>query len=160
MLAADVSFVDEQFGDNANTVVIDGYTLMSLRFGYDVDLGGRLALSPFVGINNLADETYTSNVRLNAAFRDRFGENIAIDLSYRSYADQVRARELFGGLAAEPGTSNHGWGTAIDTWEWQAYDFGSARHEWLVANGPADGWYCPAATESGNPEYWHFEYRG
>ena len=72
----------------------------------------------------------------------------------------MRARELFGGLAARPGTSNHGWGTAIDTWEWAAYDFGSARHEWLVANGPAYGWVCPAATEAGNPEYWHFEYTG
>lgn len=99
-------------------------------------------------------------VRLNDAFRARFGENIAIDLSYRSYDDQVRARELFGSLAARPGTSDHGWGTAFDTWEWAAYDVGSARHEWLVANGPVYGWYNPAASEPGNPEYWHYEYRG
>lgn len=99
-------------------------------------------------------------VRLNDAFKAQFGENIAIDLSYRSYEDQVRARELFGGLAAQPGTSNHGLGLAFDTWEWAAYDFGSPRYQWLVENGPAYGWYCPAATESGNPEYWHYEYRG
>ncbi len=67
--AADMLFVDEQFGDNANAVVIADYTLMNLRFGYDVELGdGGVSLAPFVGINNVADETYTSNVRLNAAF--------------------------------------------------------------------------------------------
>ncbi|MCV2395854.1 M15 family metallopeptidase [Actinotalea sp. M2MS4P-6] len=108
----------------------------------------------------LRSDAAAAMVRLNAAFRAQFGENIAIDLSYRSYADQVRARELYGGLAAQPGTSNHGWGTAIDTWEWAAYDFGTPRYEWLVQHGPDYGWYCPAATESGNPEYWHFEYRG
>jgi iron complex outermembrane receptor protein len=67
--AADALYVDEQFGDNANTVVIDNYTLTNLRFGYDIELGGGgFLLSPFVGINNLTDEDYTSNVRLNAAF--------------------------------------------------------------------------------------------
>jgi hypothetical protein len=97
---------------------------------------------------------------LNEAFRARFGENIAVDLSYRSYDDQVRAQEIFGRLAATPGTSDHGLGTAIDTWESDYYDFGSERFEWLVAHGPEHGWVCPAATERGNTEYWHFEYTG
>ena len=67
--AAEVLYVDEQFGDNANNVVIDDYTLTSFRFGYDAELGsaGGFSLSPFVGINNVTDETYTANVRLNAA---------------------------------------------------------------------------------------------
>jgi iron complex outermembrane receptor protein len=64
--AADVLYVDEQFADNANTVVVSDYTLANMRFGYDVDLGA-FTLSPFVGVNNLFDETYTANVRLNAA---------------------------------------------------------------------------------------------
>jgi D-alanyl-D-alanine carboxypeptidase len=108
----------------------------------------------------LRSDAAAAMTELNAAFRAEFGENIAIDLSYRSYDDQVRAKKLFGGLAATPGTSNHGLGLAIDTWEWKAYDFGSARYEWLVAHGPDYGWVCPAATEKGNPEYWHFEYVG
>lgn len=108
----------------------------------------------------LRTDAAAAMVRLNDAFRAEFGENIAIDLSYRSYDDQVRAKQLFGGLAATPGTSNHGLGLAIDTYEWKAYDFGSARYEWLVAHGPDYGWVCPAATEKGNPEYWHFEYTG
>jgi iron complex outermembrane recepter protein len=88
--AVDAYYVDEQFGDNANAVVIDDYTLASLRFGIDVDLGD-FTLSPFVGINNLFDETYTSNVRLNAAFARYFepgpGRNgyagITVDWKFR-----------------------------------------------------------------------------
>lgn len=99
---------------------------------------------------------------LNDAFRAQFGENIAIDLSYRSYEDQVAMREYYGSRAAVPGTSNHGLGTAIDTWEWDAYAFGSARYTWLVENGPAYGWVAPswARQDGSNPEYWHFEYVG
>lgn len=99
---------------------------------------------------------------LNAEFRRVFGENIAIDMSYRSYATQVQMREAYGSIAARPGTSNHGTGTAFDTWEWAAYSFGSARYEWLVANGPAYGWVAPgwARADGSNPEYWHFEYTG
>jgi iron complex outermembrane receptor protein len=67
----DVTYVDEQFGDNANTVLVPDYTLANLRFGYSVDLG-NLELQPFVGVNNLFDETYVSNVRINAAFNRYF----------------------------------------------------------------------------------------
>lgn len=64
--AADALYVDEQFGDNGNAVVIPNYTLTNLRFGYDADLG-NFTLSPFIGVNNVGDKAYTSNVRLNAA---------------------------------------------------------------------------------------------
>lgn len=86
--AADVIYVDEQFGDNANTVVVGDYTVANLRAGWDVDLGD-FALSPFVGVNNLFDEDYTANVRLNA-FGGRFfepapGRNVfaGVSLNYR-----------------------------------------------------------------------------
>jgi LAS superfamily LD-carboxypeptidase LdcB len=101
-------------------------------------------------------------VRLNDAFRAQFGENIAIDLSYRSYADQVAIRAALGSIAAVPGTSNHGLGIAIDTWEWAAYTFGTPRYDWLVANAPSYGWVAPtwARQNGSNPEYWHYEYTG
>lgn len=101
-------------------------------------------------------------IDLNTAFAAQFGENIAIDLSYRSFEDQSAMRDHYGSLAARPGTSNHGWGTAFDTWEWAAYGFGTERHQWLVTHGPDHGWVAPAwAREDGsNPEYWHFEYVG
>lgn len=110
----------------------------------------------------LRSDAAAALTRLNEAFRAEFGENIAIDMAYRSYADQVAMREHYGSVAARPGTSNHGWGTAFDTWEWDAYSFGSARYEWLVENGPQYGWFAPSwARQNGaNPEYWHFEYVG
>lgn len=98
---------------------------------------------------------------LNAAFTAQFGEPLALDLTYRSYEDQVAMKAAFGGLAAAPGTSSHGTGTALDVQEWpDTYGFGTARYDWLVANGPAHGWYAPARVRQGQPyaEYWHFEY--
>lgn len=38
----------------------------------------------------------------------------AVDGAYRSLARQVAVKAQFGILAATPGTSNHGWGTAFD----------------------------------------------
>jgi iron complex outermembrane receptor protein len=70
--ATDVLYVDEQFGDNANLVPINDYTIANLRLGYEVDLGD-FTLSPFLGVHNLFDETYTANVRLNA-FGGRYFE--------------------------------------------------------------------------------------
>jgi hypothetical protein len=98
---------------------------------------------------------------LNEAFRGQFGASIDLDLTYRSYEDQVAMKAAFGGLAAAPGTSSHGLGTALDVQEWAGtYGFGTARYDWLVANGPAYGWYAPARVRQGQPyeEYWHFEY--
>jgi iron complex outermembrane recepter protein len=65
-VAGDTLFIDEQFGDNANTAagLVDAYSLTNLRAGYDIDLG-KMTLSPYVGINNAFDEEYVSNVRLN-----------------------------------------------------------------------------------------------
>jgi iron complex outermembrane receptor protein len=62
--ALDALYIDDQFGDNANTARIDGYTIANLRLGYDADVG-NFRVSPFLGVNNLLDETYTANVRLN-----------------------------------------------------------------------------------------------
>jgi hypothetical protein len=98
---------------------------------------------------------------LNDAFRAQFGASIDLDLTYRSYEDQVAMKAAFGGLAAAPGTSSHGLGTALDVQEWVGtYGFGTARYDWLVANGPTYGWYAPARVRQGQPyaEYWHFEY--
>ncbi len=64
--AGDVMYVDEQFGDNANAFVIEDYTVANLRLGYEAQIG-KMAISPFLGVNNLSDESYTANVRLNPA---------------------------------------------------------------------------------------------
>lgn len=100
--------------------------------------------------------------RLNDAFRVQFGEPIAMDLTYRSYQEQVAIRAYYGALAARPGTSNHGLGLALDVQEWpDVYGFATAQYAWLLANGPTFGWVAPASVrqDAAYPEYWHFEYR-
>jgi iron complex outermembrane receptor protein len=68
----DVLYVSEQFANNTNSVAVDSYTVSNVRLGANLDLG-RTQVSPFIGINNLTDETYFSNIRINA-FGGRFYE--------------------------------------------------------------------------------------
>lgn len=100
--------------------------------------------------------------RLNAAYRARFGGDLDLDLTYRSYDSQVAMRNELGSIAAVPGTSTHGTGDALDVPEWSCYAFGSVRRDWLVTNGPSYGWVSPSWARQGssNPEYWHYEYTG
>jgi hypothetical protein len=99
--------------------------------------------------------------RLDDAFRAQFGESLALDLTYRSYDEQVAVAAYYGALAAKPGTSTHGLGIALDVQEWPSiYGFGTARYTWPVTNGPAYGWFAPATVRQAGayPEYWHYEY--
>ncbi|MCI0527801.1 MAG: TonB-dependent receptor, partial [Nitrospira sp.] len=64
--AWDVLFVGEFFANNANTVKTDSYTVSNLRLGY-IGRFGNWGFSPFLGLNNLFDEEYNANVRINAA---------------------------------------------------------------------------------------------
>ncbi len=81
--------------------------------------------------------------------------------SYRSYSQQVSLYAEKPSLAAVPGTSNHGWGVAVD-FACGADRFGSAGYTWLKKNGPKYGWTHPAWAEPGGsrPEPWHWEYTG
>lgn len=51
--------------------------------------------------------------------------------------------------AATPGTSNHGWGLAVDV----AHVGSGGRLEWLLANAPALGWSWELQSEP-----WHIRY--
>ncbi len=68
----DVLYIDDQFANNANTDYNDAYTLSNLRLGYE-HTSGSLVVTPFVSVNNLFDETYNANVRINA-FGGRYYE--------------------------------------------------------------------------------------
>ena len=68
----DALHVGDQFANNANTVADGAYTLSNLRLGFDANRGGA-TFSPFVGVNNLFDQSYNSNIRLNA-FGGRYYE--------------------------------------------------------------------------------------
>jgi iron complex outermembrane receptor protein len=70
--ALDFLYVDDMFANNANTAISETYTVANLRFGLDTTLG-MLIVSPFIGVNNLFDEVYNSNLRINA-FGGRYFE--------------------------------------------------------------------------------------
>ncbi|WP_061962395.1 S-layer homology domain-containing protein [Demequina flava] len=101
--------------------------------------------------------------RLNSAFHAEFGIAIPVSDSYRDFSGQVRAKSVFGFLAATPGTSNHGWGVAIDISEAQLPGgFSGEAYTWLTERLSGYNWVLPNwARPSGNkPEPWHFEYTG
>ena len=72
--ALDVMYVGEQFADNANSVKVDSYTVANLRLGLERAVGSTI-VSPFIGINNLFDESYNTEIRINAfGFPPRYFE--------------------------------------------------------------------------------------
>lgn len=97
--------------------------------------------------------------RLNEAYRAEFGADIKITDSYRDYDAQVRVKAQKPTLAATPGTSNHGWGLALDLGG-GIETFGTTQHAWMVANAGAYGWVLPSWAQQGGskPEPWHWEY--
>ncbi|MCA1805262.1 MAG: TonB-dependent receptor [Xanthomonadaceae bacterium] len=61
-----------QHADNANQVEVPGYAVFNLRAGVRRSFG-TMDIETFVGVNNLADRKYFSNLRINAA-GDRYYE--------------------------------------------------------------------------------------
>ncbi|WP_233515264.1 M15 family metallopeptidase [Marinitenerispora sediminis] len=96
-------------------------------------------------------------IRLDGAFRERFGRPMCVTDSYRPLDEQV---VLFlrkqPGMAARPGTSTHGLGTAVDLCG-GVERYGSPEYAWLMANAPAHGWHNPAWAQGGF-EPWHWEF--
>jgi LAS superfamily LD-carboxypeptidase LdcB len=81
------------------------------------------------------------------------GVTIGITDSYRSYAEQVdvaRRKGLYsqGGLAARPGTSEHGWGMAADL------GLNNKAQAWMRDNGEKYGF-----VENTPREPWHWAYK-
>ena len=86
-----------------------------------------------------------------AARRD--GVTIGVTDSYRSYDQQVdlaRRKGLYsqGGLAAKPGTSEHGWGLSLDL------DLSSKAQAWMRRHGDEYGF-----KENVPREPWHWTFK-
>ncbi len=119
-----------------------------------------LAAIPWAPGFRIRADLVPSLVALNDAFRARFGQSLSLNSAYRSFEDQV---EVFNPsnpnpLAAPPGCSNHGLGTAIDIAGISTP--GSAQFAWLAANAPTFGWVNPDwAQPTGRlPEPWHWQH--
>jgi LAS superfamily LD-carboxypeptidase LdcB len=81
------------------------------------------------------------------------GVHIGITDSYRPYAEQAdlaRRKGLYsqGGLAAKPGTSEHGWGMAADL------DLNAKALSWMKQHGADYGFVNNVSRES-----WHWAYK-
>jgi hypothetical protein len=101
-------------------------------------------------------------------------QKISFTDGYRSYARQEALYEKYGaGRAAKPGTSNHGWGIAVDMYwgvrtsmfkdsDARPSGFKHPNYVWMLENGKNLGWYNPVALrdDSRTDEWWHWEYHG
>lgn len=127
-------------------------------------LNGRLpasmlAVIPWDGRERVRNYALPSLVRLNATFRAAFGHDLIVNEGYRDLATQERyyAKPPSGaGTAAKPGTSNHGWGLAVDL------KLRGGEYAWMLANAPRYGWINPlwARDGKGIEEPWHWEHVG
>jgi LAS superfamily LD-carboxypeptidase LdcB len=95
--------------------------------------------------------------KLNSAYQKRFGRDMCVSDSYRPLADQQSVYARRPGFAAVPGTSNHGFGTALDFCG-GVQNQGSIQFNWLRANSQRYGWFHPAWAYSSPFEPWHWEY--
>jgi D-alanyl-D-alanine carboxypeptidase len=89
------------------------------------------------------------------------GKPLCVTDSYRTYAEQVVLKAEKGKWAATPGTSEHGYGKAVDLCG-GIENFGTAAHLWMKANAPLFGWFHPDWAEPNGPlpEPWHWEFAG
>jgi LAS superfamily LD-carboxypeptidase LdcB len=99
--------------------------------------------------------------RMSKAYARQFGRPICVTDSYRSFSQQVALYAAKPNLAARPGTSNHGWGLAVDLCG-GVQSFGTVEHTWLFTHAPLYGWFHPSWAEptGSRPEPWHWEFAG
>ena len=98
---------------------------------------------------------------MSKKYAETFEAPICVTDSYRSYEEQVAVKAVKPTLAATPGTSNHGWGVALDLCD-GVQSFGTRQHVWLQENAMAFGWFHPSWAQAGGslPEPWHWEFAG
>jgi len=112
------------------------------------------ALVPIgVGSHRLAPDAALAFRRMSAA-ANADGVDIGVTDSYRTYESQVdvaKRKGLYsqGGLAAKPGTSDHGMGLALDL------DLDAKAQSWMRANGSKFGY-----IEDTPREPWHWKFEG
>ncbi|HET6987431.1 MAG TPA: peptidoglycan DD-metalloendopeptidase family protein [Kribbella sp.] len=134
----------------------------SASVGWGGYSNGMIPASKLCGLGSghmLRCDAAAAYAQLAAAYRARFGKTLCITDSYRSYASQVDLYARKPSLAALPGTSNHGWGVAVDLCG-GIDKYGTAQYVWMKAHAPSFGWVHPAWADQGGSreEPWHWEF--
>lgn len=134
-----------------------GYSNGQLPSSELASVGGDWAADSPV-LQKEAAEAYN---KMDAAFYAALGKHLEFMGSISDYRDLEGQKGVYKisrpGFAAEPGTSNHGWGLAADLKDWAWHD---DKDKWLQANAWKYGFYKPfGLNEFGKaPEPWHVEY--
>jgi len=141
---------------------------LEARYGGE---SGRLADSDLVTLpgwegQRLYRDAAESFLMLNHAFGQHFGRRLefsSVAGAYRTFDKQVQMKldESAPGMAAKPGTSNHGWGLAVDfSRELHMNSFDSAEYAWMMENAPDYGWENPPNLRDGKgaEEPWHWTF--
>jgi len=113
------------------------------------------------GKHQLRADAAVAIAKLNVAYTQHFGRGICITDAYRTLSEQIRVKASRGSFAATPGTSEHGWGLAVDLCDGVASG-SSPQFWWLRANAPRYGFDNPewARSGGGGPyEPWHWEFQ-
>ena len=155
-----------------------------IQVGYQNGLIPSCALQPVVSL---------PNIRLHPQAAEQLGKlliaakaanlSFSVGSSFRTYDQQASTRAARGIGAAVPGSSLHGWGTAIDISELYRLAERSINtqagetilspsvharirssdplYKWLAVNGPKYGWVNPSWARNNQipDECWHWEYQ-
>lgn len=121
----------------------------------------QLMALPWATGQQLRPDAAAALIELNELYKASFGVDIAITDSYRDLAGQQAVYAQKPGLAARPGTSNHGWGLAVDLGG-GINGWGTPERDWFIEWAPRAGWVSPAWAQpgAGREEPWHWEYIG
>lgn len=111
------------------------------------------------GKTEIRADAAVSLALLNEEYRSEFGRDICMTDGYRSYAAQASLRARKPGLAAPAGTSEHGYGLAVDMCG--GVETAGTAYWWLMDNAGDYGFENPRWAQrggSGPYEPWHWEY--
>ncbi|MGJ7442009.1 M15 family metallopeptidase [Aquipuribacter sp. MA13-6] len=123
------------------------------------DIDERFLCTLWDGTSEIRADAAVSLALLNEEYRAEFGRDICITDGYRSYAAQQSLRARKPGLAARAGTSEHGYGLAVDLCG--GVESAGPAYTWLRENAAEHGFENPrwAQRGGGGPyEPWHWEY--
>ena len=103
---------------------------------------------------------------LAKAYKEKWGENLHAS-GYRDFSGQLDSKARYGGMAATPGCSKHGWGLAFDIkprkWHKVPSGYELPEYKWMWANAGRYGFHNPGwaaqATCKDQCEPWHWEWK-
>jgi len=125
--------------------------------GYSDGLIPSSQLCAIIGGGRLRPDAAAAFNAMSQAYAQAFGTNLCVGDSYRSYSQQVSVFRERPSLAAVPGTSNHGWGLAVDL-GCGVQSSRSAQYRWMSRTASQFGWVHPAWAVHDPYEPWHWEF--